>query len=162
MQTPPNARQIPIGWERRIRQYLDAGTGLAQLAAGHGISERTARKWLARFRSDGPVALADRRSVRLSQRRTLDPQPQQQAVELRHQRCTLRKIARPLLVPIANLALAMRPLGLIRLRNIDPQHLRFCEAVSTGAALPVGEAGRHDPCRHLAAAFSEGVATGPL
>jgi transposase InsO family protein len=42
-------------------------------------------------------------------------------VELRHQRCTLRRIARLLLVPISTLARAMRRLGLNRLRNLDPK-----------------------------------------
>ncbi len=60
MHTHPNARLTPIGRERLIRQHLDEGRSLAQLAADHGISERTARKWLARFRSGGPAALADR------------------------------------------------------------------------------------------------------
>jgi hypothetical protein len=50
-----------------------------------------------------------------------NPQRLQQAVELRHQRCTLRKIARLLLVPISTLAWAMRCLGLNRLRNLDPK-----------------------------------------
>jgi hypothetical protein len=45
----------------------------------------------------------------------------QQAVELRHQHCTLRRIARLLLVPISTLARAMRRLGLNRLRNLDPK-----------------------------------------
>ena len=121
MHTHPNARLTPIGRERLIRQHLNEGRSLAQLAADHGISERTARKWLARFRSGGPTALADRRSVRRTQRRTLDPQQLQRAVDLRHQRCTLRRIARLLLVPITTLARAMRRLGLNRLRNLDPK-----------------------------------------
>ncbi|WP_259724695.1 helix-turn-helix domain-containing protein [Synechococcus sp. CS-1332] len=45
-----------------MRQHLDEGRSLAQLAADHGISERTASNWLARFRSGGSMALADRRS----------------------------------------------------------------------------------------------------
>jgi transposase-like protein len=63
MHTYPNARLTPIGRERLIRQHLDQGRCLAELAAENGISERTARKWLARFRSGRPSALADRRSV---------------------------------------------------------------------------------------------------
>jgi len=51
--------------------------------------------------------------------RTFDPQQLQQAVELRHQRCTLRRITRPLLVPMTTLARAMRRLGLNRLWNLD-------------------------------------------
>ncbi|WP_216905516.1 leucine zipper domain-containing protein [Synechococcus sp. CCY 0621] len=111
MHTHPNARLTPIGRERLIRQHLEKGRSLAPLGADHAISDSTARQWLARFRSDGPTALADRRSVRRNQRRTLDPQQLKQVVKLRHQRCTLRKIARLLLVPISTLARAMRRLG---------------------------------------------------
>ncbi len=50
MHTHPNARLTPIGRERLIRRYLEEGRSLAQLATDHGLSERTARKWLARFR----------------------------------------------------------------------------------------------------------------
>ncbi len=145
MHTHPNARLTPIGRERLIRQHLDEGRSLAQLAADNGISERTARKWLARFRSGGPSALADRRSVRRSQRRTLDPQQLQQAVDLRHQRCTLRLIARVLLVPISTLARTTRRLGLNRLRNLDPkppvqryqETSRGTDSISTSNSCPV-------------------------
>ncbi|MCP9932389.1 helix-turn-helix domain-containing protein [Cyanobium sp. Candia 9D4] len=70
MHTHPNARLRPIG-VRLIGQLLEERRSLAQLAADHGISERTPSKWLAHFRSDGPAALADQRSVRRAQRRTL-------------------------------------------------------------------------------------------
>ena len=119
MHTHPNARLTPIGRERLIRQHLEEGRSLAQLAGRHGINERTARKWLARFRSGGPMALADRRSVRRIQRRTLDTQRLQQAVDLRYQSCTLRRIVRLLMGPISTVARAMRRLGLNRLRNLD-------------------------------------------
>jgi hypothetical protein len=62
-------------------------------------------------------------SVRRTKRRTLDPQQLQQAVDLRHQRGTLRRIARLLLVPISSLARAMphpRPRRLDGLR-LDSQ-----------------------------------------
>ncbi len=75
------------------RHILDAEP-LAHLAVQAGISLRTAYKWLSRYRSGGAAALVDRRSVRRSQRRTLDPQHLQRAVALRQERCTLRRIAR--------------------------------------------------------------------
>ncbi len=121
MHSHPLARLTPISRERLIRRNLDEGVPLKALAAQAGVSLRSAYKWLARFRSGGLAALADRRSVRRSQRRTLDPQQLQQAVELRHQRCTLRRIALLLLVPISTLARTMRHLGLNRLRNLDPK-----------------------------------------
>ena len=44
MHTHSNARLTPIGREQLIRQHLDEGRSLAELAVEHGISERTARK----------------------------------------------------------------------------------------------------------------------
>lgn len=120
MHPHPTIRLTPIDRELLIRQHLDQGRCLAELAAENGISECTTRKWLARFRSDGPAALADQCSIRRSQRRRLDPEQQQQAVELKHQRCSLRRIVRLLLAPISTLARAMRRLGLNRLRNLNP------------------------------------------
>ena len=59
--------------------------------------------------------------MRRTQRRTLDPLQLQQAADFRHQRCTLRRIARLMLVPISTLARVMRHLGLNRLRNLEPK-----------------------------------------
>ena len=64
MPTHPNAHLTSIGRERLIRLHLNEGRSLAQLAIEHRISELTARKWLARFRSGGVTALADRQSDR--------------------------------------------------------------------------------------------------
>jgi hypothetical protein len=58
-------------------------------------------------------------SVRRTQRRTLDPQQLQQAVDHRHQRCTLRRIAKALKAPLATVGRVMNALGLGRLRNLE-------------------------------------------
>ena len=84
MHTHPNARLTPLGRERLLRRHIDHGENLAFLAAQSGISVRSAYKWLARYRSGGAAALVDRRSVRRTQRRTLDPlQLQRAAVTFR-------------------------------------------------------------------------------
>ena len=62
-----------------------------------------------------------RRAVRRTQRRTLDPQQLQQAVDLRHQRLHLRHIARLLRAPFSTVARALSRLGLGRLRNLEPK-----------------------------------------
>jgi transposase InsO family protein len=59
--------------------------------------------------------------VRRTQRRTLDPQQLQQAVDLRHQRLHLRHIARLLRAPFSTVARALSRLGLGRLRNLEPK-----------------------------------------
>ena len=123
MHSHPLARLTPISRERLIRRHLDEGVPLMVLATQAGISLRSAYKWLARYRTGGVAALADRRSVRRTQRRTLDPQQLQHAVDLRHQRCTLRRIAKVLKAPLSTVGRAMRRLGLNRLRNLDPKPL---------------------------------------
>ncbi|KEF41858.1 MAG: transposase [Cyanobium sp. CACIAM 14] len=121
MHSHPLARLTPLSRERLIRRHLDEGLPLRTLAAEAGISLRSAYKWLARFRAGGVTALADRRSVRRTQRRTLDPQQLQVAVNLRHQRCTLRRIARALQAPLSTVGRLMNALGLGRLRNLEPR-----------------------------------------
>lgn len=121
MHTHANARLTQKGRLRLIFQHLNDHRPLAELAAEAGISLRCAYKWLARYRSGGPAALADRRSVRRQQRRTLDSQHLQRAVELRHQRLHLRHIARLLAAPFSTVARALNRLGLGRLRNLDPK-----------------------------------------
>jgi hypothetical protein len=82
----------------------------------------------------------DRRSVRRSQRRTLDPQNLQPAVALCHERCTLRRIARlcyPSRFPPS--AAPSKPWAWAAETHA---------ATGAGAAIPVGAAWRHDPRRH--------------
>ena len=121
MHTHPNARLTPLGRKRLLRRHIDHGEPLLVLAAQAGISLRTAYKWLARYRSGGHTSLADRRSVRRTQRRTLDPQQLQHALDLRHQRCTLRRIAKSLGAPLSTVGRVMNSLGLGRLRNLEPK-----------------------------------------
>lgn len=59
--------------------------------------------------------------MRRTQRRTLDPQQLQHAVDLRHQRLHLRHIARLLQAPFSTVARTLSRLGLGRLRNLEPK-----------------------------------------
>jgi transposase-like protein len=121
MHRHPNARLTQKSRLRLVNQYLQDHRPLAELAAETGISLSCAYKWLACYRLGGAASLADRRSVRRIQRRTLDPRHLQQAVELRHQRLHLRYIARLLAAPFSTLARVLSRLGPGRLRNLDPK-----------------------------------------
>jgi hypothetical protein len=79
-----------------------------------------AYKRLSHYRSGGAAALVDRRSVRRSQRRTLEPQHLQRAVALRHERFSLRRIARLLALPLSNVGRTLKALGLGRLKHLQP------------------------------------------
>jgi hypothetical protein len=103
-----------------VRRHIQNAEPLAHLAAQAGVSLRTAYKWLSRYRCGGASALVDRRSVRRSQRRTLDPLHLQRAVALRHERCTLRRIARLLAFPLSTVGRTLKAMGLGRLKHLQP------------------------------------------
>ena len=58
-----NARLTPPGRLLLVQRVDDGGWGLAGAAIAAGISERQSYRWLARYRSDGAAALADRSSA---------------------------------------------------------------------------------------------------
>jgi hypothetical protein len=120
MHSNPNARLTQESSLRLIYQHLQERCHRDELPTEEGISLRCAYKWLSQFRS-GAAKLADRRSVRRTQRRTLDPQQQQKAVELRHQRHHLRHIAKLLTTPFSTVARIHNRLGLKRSRNVEPK-----------------------------------------
>ena len=120
MHNLPNDQLTPLGRERLLLRRIDHGESLAFLATQVGISVRSAYKWLARYRSGGAAALVDRRSVRRTQRWTLDPQQLQRAVDLRHERCTLRRVARVLAAPLSTDGRVLKALGLGRLKSLQP------------------------------------------
>ncbi len=102
--------------------HLNDHRSLAELPAEAGIFLRCAYKWLSCYRSGGTAFLADPRSFRLTQPRTIDPQHLQRTVELRHQRLHLRHIARLLAAPFSTVARALKRLCLDRLQNLEPKH----------------------------------------
>jgi transposase len=53
MQLHANARTCPNSRARMARRVIEEGWSLAAAAEAAGVSERTAAKWVARFRSEG-------------------------------------------------------------------------------------------------------------
>ncbi|MGH6898462.1 MAG: helix-turn-helix domain-containing protein, partial [Geminicoccaceae bacterium] len=58
-----NARTTPHSRLLMVRHMLDQGQPATRVAADFGVSERTVRKWLARWRAGGEPALNDRSSA---------------------------------------------------------------------------------------------------
>ena len=63
MKTHANARLSLKGRELLVGRVQTAGWSLSAAAEAAGISDRTARKWLARYRVDGVEGLLDRCSA---------------------------------------------------------------------------------------------------
>ncbi|KFG69566.1 IS481 family transposase [Microvirga sp. BSC39] len=57
-----NARTTRLDRAEMIRRILEDGRPVREVARGFGISERTARKWLARYRAEGTSGLENRSS----------------------------------------------------------------------------------------------------
>src|SRR3989442_10126280 len=98
-----NAKTCPHGRLLLVGRVLEQGWTVAEAAVAAGISERTACKWLGRYRSEGEVGLFDRCSApRRVPRRT--PLERVRVVErLRPVRMTAAPNAQALSVPPSDL-----------------------------------------------------------
>ena len=63
MKLHANARLSLKGRELLVERVEVAGWSLMEAAEAAGVSERTARKWLARYRAEGAAGLLDRSSA---------------------------------------------------------------------------------------------------
>ena len=98
------------------------------LAEACGFNLRYVYRWLVHYLSGGLAFLAHRWSFGFTQRRKLDPQQLQLAVDLRHRRLHLRHISWPLQAPFSTDARAFIKLGFGCLRNLKPKpHLQHYE-----------------------------------
>jgi transposase InsO family protein len=114
-----NARTTPHSRILMVRRVLAQKQPAARVAVDFGVSERTVRKWLARWRAGGEPALNDRSSAPVRRRRL--PATQVAAIEaLRRQRLTSPVIARRLGLPLSTVGTVLRRRGLGRLKRLDP------------------------------------------
>jgi transposase InsO family protein len=115
-----NARLTPAGRALLVQRMLANPRALSAIAAGMGVSARTARKWLTRFRRDGLAGLQDRSSRPRRSPRRLSRTRTRQIARLRRQRRSSLYIARHLGLPLSTVVAVQRRLGLNRLRRLEP------------------------------------------
>jgi transposase InsO family protein len=114
-----NARLTPLGRERMVKLVLGGQTPQA-VSEAVGVCPRTVRKWVARYREEGPPGLQDRSS---RPKRLHQPTPQavvEQIEALRRQRLTGKAIAAATGVSSATVSRVLRRLGLNRLSALEP------------------------------------------
>jgi transposase len=84
----------PLGRVEMVRHILEEARPLVEVAAGFGGSERTARKWLARFKAQGAAGLENRSSrSRSMANRTAEPWIDMMESLRREYRLTAEEIA---------------------------------------------------------------------
>jgi transposase len=113
-QTCPNSRSL------LVRRIEDEGWSLTKAAEAAGVSERTARKWLARWRSEGAAGLLDRSSAPRRRPSRL-PADRVAAIEkLRRVRMTAAEIAEILEMALSTVSRWLQRIGLGRLSRLEP------------------------------------------
>ncbi len=119
MQVHGNAKLVPSTRLLLVRRVLEEQWKVAQVAAAFGISERTAYRWLARWRA-GDRRLLDRSSApRRVPRRT--PATVEALIEgLRRLRFTSTRIAAELRMAVSTVGAVLARLGLNRLSRLAP------------------------------------------
>jgi transposase InsO family protein len=118
MNSHKNARTTFEG--RKLLMARIGELGLMPAAEAAGISARTARKWLERFKAEGEAGLWDRRSRPHKTRKTWDAQLLERVAKLRRQRVPMRLIARVVGRSLATICRWLAHLGLSSLKALEP------------------------------------------
>jgi transposase InsO family protein len=119
MKLHANAKTCPKS-RRLIVERVEVGWSLAEAAEAAGVSDRTAAKWLARWRAEGAAGLVDRSSApgriphRTSRRRV------EAIVRLRRLRMTAAEIAEVLSMALSTVSAVLRRVGLGKRSRLEP------------------------------------------
>ncbi len=120
MKLHANARTCPKSRRLLITRVLEEGWSLTAAAEAAGVSERTARKWVARWRAQGEAALADRSSAP-RRRPTQLPDSVLRAIEaLRRLRMTAAEIAECLSLALSTVSRWLKKIGLGKRSRLEP------------------------------------------
>ena len=119
MKLHANARTCPNS-RRLLVERVEAGWSLMEAAAAAGISDRTARRWLARWRTEGQAGLLDRSSAPRRIPRNTPPERVAQIVRLRRLRWAAAQIAVTLRAALSTVSAVLKRVGLGKRSRLDP------------------------------------------
>jgi transposase InsO family protein len=120
MKLHANARTCPKSRRLIVQRVAEQGWSLAAAAEAAGVSERTAAKWLARWRAVGEAGLLDRSSAP-GRRPTQLPADRVRAIEaLRRLRMTAAEIAECLSMALSTVSRWLKRIGLGKRSRLEP------------------------------------------
>jgi transposase InsO family protein len=119
MKLHANHRTCPSSRRLICRRVLEEGWTLAQAAEAAGCSERTASKWLCRYR-EGDGELLDRSSRPRRSPTRLSPERVRVIEALRRLRMTAAEIAEILRLPLSTVSLWLKRIGLGKRSRLEP------------------------------------------
>jgi transposase InsO family protein len=114
MKLHANAKLSPNG-RRLLVARLDQGWDIRQAAEAAGISVRTARKWLARWRAEGELGLLDRSSAPKTVANKTDARTVELIAALRKLRFSGPQIAELIDRPLSTVCAVLKRIGMGRL-----------------------------------------------
>lgn len=114
-----NARTCPKS-RRLLVDRVAAGWSVMEAAAAAGISDRTARRWLQRWRSEGAAGLMDRSSAPRRIAHKTPPERVEAIVGLRRLRMTAAQIAVVLSMALSTVLAILKRVGLGKRSRLEP------------------------------------------
>jgi transposase InsO family protein len=146
-----NAKLSVKGRALLVERVQDAGWSLTQAAEAAGVSDRTARKWLTRYRAHGPEGLPDRSSAPAVVANRTDERRIEVIAALRRLRMTGAEIAECLGMALSTVSGILTRIGMGRLGRIGLEPAQRYERARPGELLHVDvkKLGRiHDGAGH--------------
>jgi len=119
MKLHANARTCPKS-RRLLVDRIDAGWSVMEAAEAAGITDRTARRWMARWRAEGPTGLLDRSSAPRRIPHRTPPERVREIVKLRRLRRTAAQIAVALQMALSTVSAVLKRVGLGKRSKLNP------------------------------------------
>ena len=120
MKLHANARTCPNSRRLLVTRIEEEGWSLTKAAAAAGVSERSARKWVARWRAEGPRGLVDRSSAPKRIPHRTAPATVDLIARLRRLQMTAAEIAEALELALSTVSVWLRRLGLGKRSRLSP------------------------------------------
>src|SRR3954465_14559146 len=114
-----NARTCPKS-RKLLVERIEDGWALMEAAAAAGISDRSARRWMKRWREEGEPGLLDRSSAPHRIPHKTPPERVREIVRLRRLRMTAAQIALALGMALSTVSAVLKRVGLGKRSRLDP------------------------------------------
>src|SRR3954465_12774281 len=114
-----NARTCPKS-RKLLVERIEDGWALMEAAAAAGISDRSARRWMKRWREEGEPGLLDRSSAPHRIPHKTPPERVREIVRLRRLRMTAAQIALALGMALSTVSAVLKRVGLGKRSRLEP------------------------------------------
>jgi transposase InsO family protein len=137
MRCHANARLSPIGRRLLIDRIENEKWTVREASESVGVSARTASKWLARWRAEGPAGLLDRSSAPKVVANKTSPQTEALIAALRRLRFTAPELSELLGLPLSTISAVCKRLGMGKLGRLGLQPAQRYERARPGELIHI-------------------------